>query len=318
MNASMRDAILNEVYKDLQQDEEIFFLSADFGAPLLDQLRRDFPQRFLNVGIAEQNLVNVAAGLALEGFRLFTYAIAPFYLRALEQIRNNLCLLSQYRRLNVNMLAVGAGCSYDMAGPTHHCFEDISVLRSLPGIEVVSPSDTVAAAAAYCLTKKEGLRYFRLDSKIIEPLYVQEDFIWPKSGWHLLSNPKEPDCCLLSTGYMSSMTAQIARLLQEQGIAARHIDILQLKYLDEELLKKQLTQLPLFSFEEAYIGKGGLDSILHKLREPGQNLKPYGIPDRFETSHGNRRETLKAYGLCTDKIVEEICKTLAKSKSGTD
>ena len=92
--ATMRDAFLERIYGAMRSDSSIFFLSADFGAPVLDRIRAEFPDRFLNVGIAEQNLINVAAGLSLEGFRVFTYAIAPFYLRAYEQIRINLSMLA--------------------------------------------------------------------------------------------------------------------------------------------------------------------------------------------------------------------------------
>ncbi|MHC4753620.1 MAG: transketolase family protein, partial [Planctomycetota bacterium] len=107
---TMRDALIEQIYKRMHSDENIFFVSADMGAPLLDNLRADFNDRFVNVGIAEQNLINVSTGLALEGFTVYAYAIAPFLtMRAYEQIRTNLALNSHHRNINVNMLGVGAG-----------------------------------------------------------------------------------------------------------------------------------------------------------------------------------------------------------------
>ncbi len=311
MNTMMRDAFLNRLCQEMAKDPNIFFLSADFGAPLLDVVRREFPDRFLNVGIAEQNLVNVAAGLALEGFRVFTYAIAPFYLRAIEQIRINFSMLAQFRTMNLNLLAVGAGCSYVIAGPSHHCFEDISIFRTLPGIEVISPSDSVSAAEAFSLSRNTGLRYFRLDSQKLPDLYCADSFRWPDSGCQLLQNPEQPHCALVSTGYLTHFAAEVARLLAENGVRCRHLDLLQLKYPDTAFLQKMLGIQPVFTFEEGFIGKGGLDALVRNLCQAGQAVTAFGIPDRFEFSHGTRENTLAAYGIEPGRIACEIITQLA-------
>ena len=127
----MRDVFLRKIHSSMEQDSSIFFISADFGSPVLDDIRADYPDRFVNVGIAEQNLINVTAGLALEGFKVFAYAIAPFItMRCFEQLRVNLALLSEVREINVNLIGVGAGYSYVVSGPTHQCYEDITLIRS--------------------------------------------------------------------------------------------------------------------------------------------------------------------------------------------
>src|SRR4030066_241574 len=137
-----RDIFIEKIHKKMETDESIFFLSADFGSPALDSLRDEFKNRFINVGIAEQNLINIAAGLALEGFTVYAYAIAPFLtMRAYEQIKMNLSLLSHIREINVNLIGVGVGLSYDVTGPTHHCLEDISIMRVFPNMVIYSPSD---------------------------------------------------------------------------------------------------------------------------------------------------------------------------------
>ena len=136
---AMRDVFLAALHKKMSDDDKIFFVSADFGSPVLDKIRADFPERFLNVGIAEQNLINVSVGLALEGFKVYAYAIAPFTtMRCYEQIRVNISILSQLRPMNINLIGVGAGVSYSLSGPTHHCLEDLSIMRTLPNFEVFS------------------------------------------------------------------------------------------------------------------------------------------------------------------------------------
>ncbi|OYV49516.1 MAG: transketolase, partial [Burkholderiales bacterium 21-58-4] len=117
---AMRDALLERVWREMRRDSSIFVTCADFGSPILDNIRGEFPDRFVNVGIAEQNLINISAGLALEGYKVFAYAIAPFItMRCYEQTRVNLALLSTVRPMNVTLLGVGAGYSYVVSGPTH-------------------------------------------------------------------------------------------------------------------------------------------------------------------------------------------------------
>ena len=131
----MRDSFIDGVYDLMRKRSDIFFLSADFGSPSLDKIRYDFPKKFFNVGIAEQDLIGIAAGLALEGFIIYAFALASFLsMRAFEQIRVNLSLMGQIKPMNVNLVSVGAGVSYDIAGATHHCLEDISLMRLLPQI----------------------------------------------------------------------------------------------------------------------------------------------------------------------------------------
>lgn len=135
---AMRDTLLTSILAAMESDD-VFFVTADFGSPVLDQIRERYPQRFINVGIAEQNLINVSAGLALEGFKVFAYAIAPFItMRCFEQIRVNLALLSTVRPMNVSLIGVGAGYSYVVSGPTHQCYEDITLMRSLPNMQIFS------------------------------------------------------------------------------------------------------------------------------------------------------------------------------------
>ena len=172
---AMRDALLENIYNGMHEDRKIFFLTADFGSPVLDKIRSKFPDRFVNVGIEEQNLINVSAGLALEGYKVFSYAIAPFItMRCYEQIRVNLALLSKVRDMNVNLIGVGAGYSYVVSGPTHQCYEDITIMRALPDFQILSPSDHITAGMMFdrCVNIT-GPKYLRFDAQVLKPVYKE-------------------------------------------------------------------------------------------------------------------------------------------------
>ncbi len=301
--ATMRDAFLERIYGAMRSDSSIFFLSADFGAPVLDRIRAEFPDRFLNVGIAEQNLINVAAGLSLEGFRVFTYAIAPFYLRAYEQIRINLSMLARGGGMNVNLIAVGAGCGYVIAGPSHHCFEDLAAMRLLPGVRVVSPSDSATAAASFELTEQPGLRYFRFDAQKL-PLLGDAATAFPSSGFRLLREDPEPQCVFVSTGYMTHFAKRIAESLAGD-LRVRHVDLLDFEA-PATALAAQLNAPAVMSFEEAFTGRGGLDALVRGCLSPGTAFRAFGLPLRFEFAGTDRESTLRKYGLTVEGAAGEL------------
>jgi len=230
---AMRDAFLDRLCQAMAFDERIFFVSADFGSPVLDRIREQFPHRFVNVGIAEQNLINVSAGLATEGFRVFAYAIAPFItMRCYEQIRVNLVLLSAVRSMNVNLIGVGAGYSYVVSGPTHQCYEDLSIMRALPSMSVYSPADHVAAAALFetCL-ENNGPKYIRLDAQVLPVLY-ETNTPDMAQGFHQLRPGN--DICLIATGYMVHTSLKIAEQLALLGIHAAVIDLYDISHFNDE------------------------------------------------------------------------------------
>ena len=301
--ATMRDAFLERIYDTMRSDSSVFFLSADFGAPVLDRIRAEFPDRFLNVGIAEQNLINIAAGLALEGFRVFAYAIAPFYLRAYEQIRINLSMLAGRGGMNVNLIAVGAGCGYVIAGPSHHCFEDLAAMRLLPGVRVVSPSDSATAAASFELTEQPGIRYFRFDAQRL-PLLNGETSVFPSFGFRLLRDDPEPRCVFVSTGYMTHFAERVAELFAGR-LRVRHVDLLDFGEPGAEL--SALLNAPVAaSFEEAFIGRGGLDALVRGCLPPRTAFHAFGLPPRFEFAGKDRESTLRKYGLTVEGVAGEL------------
>ena len=210
MTKMMRDVIIERIIDEMSRNKRIFFLAADFGAPSLDRLRENFKDRFINVGIAEQNLINVATGLGLEGFTVFAYAIAPFLtMRAFEQIRVNLSLHAQVRELNVNLVGVGAGLSYEVSGPTHHSLEDMALMRLLPNFSVLSPCDTISAldCVEYAFRNK-GPKYIRLDGKPLEAVYSGR--LMPDMDKGFREIRKGSKVCLIATGYTTHTALTVA------------------------------------------------------------------------------------------------------------
>src|SRR5215469_10241862 len=141
----MRGAFFRALTEFAEQDERVQLIVGDLGFGVAETFAQRFPNRFLNAGVAEQNMTGIAAGMALSGKVVFTYSIANFpILRCLEQIRNDVC----YHNANVKIVAVGGGLAYGALGATHHATEDLAILRSLPRMAVVAPGDPVETAAA--------------------------------------------------------------------------------------------------------------------------------------------------------------------------
>lgn len=304
---TMRDAMIESIYNRMATDESIFFLSADMGAPLLDTLRVEYKDRFVNVGIAEQNLINVATGLALEGYTVYAYAIAPFLLRPFEQIRVNLALSSQERTLNVNIMGVGAGVSYDISGPTHHCLEDISVMRALPNLAVCSPSDWYLAQEFIDYSVRVPKpKYVRLDGKPLPAIYDHTTSVSFDKGYHELV--KGDRVCIVSTGYMTHIALQLSRELRHISLGV--VDLFLIKPHDETFLFNTLNAYDtIITMEEAFVGKGGLDSLISGLFNKNEStcrIKSFGFKDEYVFKFGSRDFLYKQSGFDKETVREWI------------
>jgi len=306
----MRDVFIEGIYNRMHKDSTLFFISADFGSPKLDMLREEFKDRFINVGIAEQNLINISTGLALEGFTVYAYAIAPFLtMRAYEQIRVNLSLHAQLKEVNVNLIGVGAGLSYDVSGPTHHCLEDITIMRSLPNMTLFSPSDwkLTEKFVDYSIRMKKP-KYLRLDGKPLPQIYDSiEDSEFQNGFKELVKGEK---ICLVSTGYMSHKALRVANLLNEHQIRVGVIDLFMLKPLNEELFSESISPYDyVITLEEAFINKGGLDSLVASVidrKNAKVRLKRMGFEDAYVFDMGSREHLHKLNHLDEKSIIKNI------------
>lgn len=297
---AMRDALLENIWQAMDSNEKIFFVSADFGSPVLDRIRSDHPTRFVNVGVAEQNLINVSAGLALEGYQVFAYAIAPFItMRCFEQIRVSLALLSEVRQMNVNLIGVGAGYSYVMSGPTHQCYEDITLMRSLPNFQVFSPADHRAAGSLFqhCI-EQNGPKYLRLDAQVLPTIYADETPSL-KRGFHV--HHVGDTTCVIATGYMVHTALEMAGSFRAQGNRVGVIDLFDLARFDRVGLIAELRKYThLVTMEEGFHGRGGMDSMLFELitqHDLGLKMLNLGIDGKYRFDLGSRVELHEKAGI---------------------
>jgi transketolase len=311
----MRDAFIGRIYNEMGRRDDIFFLTADFGAPALDKIKCDYKDRFLNVGIAEQNLINVATGLALEGYNVYAYAIAPFLtMRAYEQIRSNLSITSQIKPVNVNLIGVGAGVSYVVSGPTHHCLEDISIMRLLPNFIVFSPSDWVSAEGfvEYSIDVKMP-KYIRFDGKLLPQIYTDAKDIKIEDGFCELKSGNK--LCLVTTGYMTHRALNVVQRINGIGL----IDVFLLKPVNTESLSKALQRYEyIITIEEALINSGGLDSLISSIlqseysntRLKAMGFNNMGFNNRYVFELGDRDHLHRINGIDEDGIIKAIKKYL--------
>ena len=318
---AMRDVFIEALTERMQEEDRVFFLSADFGSPKLDRLRELHPDRFINVGIAEQNLINVATGLALEGYAVYAYAIIPFItMRCYEQVRLNLSMLSQLRPVNVNLIGVGAGYSYSMSGPSHHAFEDLTIMRALPNLEVFSPADAVSATTYldYTLSQKRP-KYLRFDAQPLASVYADSQSLSIDQGFGQLQEGEE--VCLVATGYMTHKALAVAERLAECQITIGVIDLFALGRFDSVQLADQLaTYRHIISIEEGFIGKGGLDALVSALlreHDLSSSHLAMGLDSRYVFKSGSRDGLLAGNGVGEDRIESEVLSLLNEKTAST-
>ncbi len=306
---AMRDVLLERIWRAMADDPKIFFISADFGSPVLDKIRADFPERFINVGIAEQNLINVSAGLALEGYTVFAYAIAPFItMRCYEQIRVSLALLSEVRPMNVNLIGVGAGFSYVVSGPTHQCYEDLTLMRALPNFRVLSPSDHVSAGVLFdrCVSTK-GPKYLRFDAQILPVVYTNgaPDL---DVGFHIHRRGNE--VCLVATGYMLHTAFKVAESLAAAGHPVGVIDLFDISHFAADQLQAVLSSYTgIVTLEEGFRGRGGVDAMLFEFiarRGLAARMLNVGVEGGYRFELGSRTELHEQVGIGPEVVLRSV------------
>lgn len=279
----MRTAFIKTLCELAEQDERIWLLCGDLGYSVLEQFSGRFPDRFVNVGVAEQNMTGIAAGLALSGKVVFIYSIANFpVMRCLEQIRNDVC----YHNLNVKIVTVGGGLTYGSLGYTHHGVEDIAVMRVLPKMTVIAPGDPVEARlATQAILNTPGPCYLRL-GKAGEPVVHQ---IEPKFQiGKAISLQLGTDLTLISTGGMLQSVVLAAEKLASQGYSVQVLSMPTVYPLDEHAIVQAAKQTGKIITVEEH-GLGGLGSAVAEV------LAMEGIPVKFRPLR-LQREAMKVAG----------------------
>ncbi|MFN0051122.1 MAG: transketolase family protein [Planctomycetales bacterium] len=302
----MRNAFAAEVTEMALADPRVVMLSGDIGNRLFDKFRDKCPDRFYNCGVAEANMMTVAAGMALSGLRPIVYTITPFVTtRCLEQIRVDVC----YHEAPVMIVGVGGGLSYASLGPTHHSCEDIALLRALPNMAVVCPADAVEVRLAMrsALKRPTGC-YIRLGKKGEEVIHQTppESFEIGKA----ITIRDGRDVCLLSTGNMLPETLHVAAQLAQEGISARVASFHTVKPLDEAYLQDAFRRYAIVCTIEEHSRLGGFGSAVAEWLsdQPRQHasLCRFGTPDAFLHESGEQEHARERTGISADQIAEQI------------
>lgn len=306
----MRDAYFEELLKIFQEDKNTFFISADNGSPLMDPIS-ELPGQFLNVGIAEQQMVAMACGIALEGRSVWFYAIDPFVtVRVVEFVKLDMCAMN----LPITALGVGSGYSYDNMGPTHHAVGDIAVMRPWPNLKIYSPSDNVVAAALARVSYENcGPQYIKFDRVTPVNLYENE-IINTNNG--LLMPRTGNDVCIISTGRMVHNAIKISDNLKNAGISVGVMDLFRLKPINEKLVLEVMENYKsIVTYEEDYL-IGGLGSAIAEIMVDHSVFKPVlriGQSDKFVYDIGGRNLIWQKYGLDEQSAENKITMWLNKN-----
>jgi transketolase len=295
-----RDAYFEALFEIFKADKDCVIITADNGAPSLDQFA-DLPGQFYTVGIAEQAMMAMAAGMALEGKRVWVYAIAPFVTtRVHEFVKLDICA----QNLPVTILGVGAGLAYDNMGASHHTLEDIAIMRALPGLEIYSPADAVCAAALVpYLYKRQVPAYIRFDRAGIPNLYVEKVLKASVAvGYVQHEAVVTPEFTIIATGIMVHQALKVAKTM------ARDIAVFDIYRLWPFPLHLSTRLGPIVTLEEHFLA-GGLGSIVSEALHDGahsNSLLRLGVPARYTFLYGGRERIWKEYSLDVDSIVDKI------------
>ena len=304
---TLRDKFLLELLEKAKKDDSIVLLSVDMGAPAIDSWKRELPNQYVEMGISEQNAINVAAGLSRGGKKVFVYFMAVWVHRCFEQIRYSCAIAGN----PITILGNGVGLGYAPAGPAHAPNEDISVMKSLLNIEIYSPSTElqISNLVEICLTNKK-LNYVRLERKTnvdyqkdISP-YVSKKF---DPFIFASTNTKHLEILVLSYGYISSYVYKAFLSLNEkEREKISFVDIQKIWPLDLEHLQKIIKQIKKIVFIEEQTANGSIFEFIcryligNKIYVETASLH---LPQKYIFDNGNQDELLQKYGFSQSSIM---------------
>ncbi len=307
----MRDHVISELTKYVKLDPRLYLISGDLGYVVLDKFREAAPNNFINAGIAEQNMMAMAAGLAMEGNTVFVYSMGNFpTLRCLEQVRNDVC----YPNANVKILAVGGGFVYGNQGITHHATEDIAAMRVLPNMRVYAPGDAYEAVS--CIKEvyeTPGPAYIRL-ARNKEQIFNEENNI-DISKIHCYKN-YGTHVNILTAGPILGEGIKLQRLLEEKGISAGIYSVPRIKPIDIEGIKQLANKCEILVTMEEHQIQGGLGGtiaeVLSELKGEHAILLRSGLDDQFSDITGSQEYLRDYYKISADTLLDTIIKELEK------
>lgn len=292
----MRTAFIQQLTLEARSNPRLFLVVGDLGFSVIEPFAKEFPTRYLNAGVAEQNMTGVAAGLASEGYQVFTYSIANFpTLRCFEQIRNDVC----YHRLPVTIVAVGAGVAYGNMGFSHHGVQDIAVMRTLPHITVLSPADPdETTECVRYLSRNPGPSYLRI-GKAGEPrLHCVRGI----ESSPLTVIAAESEVAIVATGSPLRIAMEAARVLAARGSPVPVFSCPWIHPLSDDRLRMLAKYRKLYVLEE-HIAIGGFASALRE-RLPGTvEIHPVGLNSDNVGDVGSQQYLWERSGLSVENLV---------------
>lgn len=306
----MRDSFIESLFSLASIDKNIVLMTGDLGFGVLDKFAKDLPRQFVNAGIAEQNMLGMASGMAMDGKVVFVYSIGNFpTFRAFEQFRND----ASYHGANVKVVSVGAGYSYGSLGMSHHATEDLAVMRALPGVTIISPGCLwEARQSAKALLETNGTCYLRLDkSNAGETQKDEEKFQLGK----LRIIREGTDGAIFATGGILGTALSVANVLASGSINLAVYSVHSIRPFDSEGLLKVVSSCDACFTIEEHVLTGGLGAIIAEhCMDAGVHPKyfhRFGISGGYSSIVGSQDYLRSASGLDSQSIVNRIKTILA-------
>ena len=296
----MRDGFVDTLVELAAEDERVILVTADLGFGIFDKYVARFPDRFINVGVAEQNMIGVSTGLALDGWKIFAYSIGNFStLRCLEQIRND----ASYHGANVNVVCSGGGFTYGNLGMSHHATEDLSIMRALPGVTVLAPCDRFEARhATRALVNLPGVGYLRIEKQV--PIETSES-----GGAFVVGKARRvrdgSDVTIIGSGGVVAGAIAAADELAKQGISARVVSMHTLTPVDaDEIHDAAINTRAIVTVEENQISGGLGGAVAEVCVEAGLGVKfkRLGLSGVYSSIVGDQDFLRNYYGMGASAI----------------
>ena len=309
----MRNAFTARMAEIAATRKDVVLITNDAPTPPFLEFRKNYPDRFINAGLAEQNMTGMAAGLALSGKTVFTYSIIPFVMmRCYEQIRDDVC----YQNANVKVIGIGGGICYASLGGTHTALEDVSLMRSIPNMTVISPADAIEAKAVCdAVVEFKGPVYVRLGRAGEPILYDERNFKFKIGEPSVMKQGK--DVAIIGYGPILVHALEAADKLKKMGISVRVVNFPTLKPFDEKALLKIVKETgALITLEEHSI-RGGIASIVSEILAKNQLAVPFtpiALKDEWLTIYGKQTDLWNILGLSVEDIKNAVKKVLKNKK----
>jgi len=302
----MRNTFSEALYDEATKNPNVYIVVSDISpAGSMAKFSTQYPDRFINVGVAEQSMIGICAGLALKGCQPFAYTIATFTLyRPFEMVRDDLC----YQNLPVTVVGMGAGVIYSTLGGTHHTQEDMAIAGAIPNMQIIAPCDPLECtdATRWCARQKNGPVYLRI-GKAGEPILTKDAEPWRFGKIRYLR--RGSDVCILTYGVITKMAAAIADRLQAQGKSVSLVSVHTIKPLDRHDLAEALKSHKHVIVIEEHAPQGGLAPQTKQIAwdiKATCRLDTFTLQDAFIHNYGSHDDLLAAHGLAPDRILAAV------------